>query len=173
MGLAAHGGRIYLITQSPSPGTPTEIWSFDPDAASLPDEAVLEGSLPSYSTCSGLAIDAQYYYTACDFGPEPVLRIDRLTLATVELTNALETSYNHNALAGDDLDADGLFDVLYLQSNQLQNYYICEPAQAPFASVHSRMVGRGSWGNYGLALDRTLDALWIYDRNTYQLIRIE
>lgn len=170
-GFAAYGGRIYLSTLARE-GVPTEIWSFDPHAAVLPNEAVLEATLPGYSTCSGLAIDAQNYYLACDPAPGPLLRIDRVTLATTVLTTAFNISVNQNVIHGDDLDADGLFDVLYFQTLAKENYYLCDPTGMPYAALHSQ-IGNFNNSNYGLAFDRGLHVLWSYDADVGELIRIE
>src|SRR5690606_12538877 len=76
-GITSYKGRYYITTSESSAGT--EIWSVPASATILPQQAVLEATIPDEDYCSGIALDDKYYYLAC-YNADRIIRVDRVTL---------------------------------------------------------------------------------------------
>lgn len=178
--MAEYGGRIYMITQEGTSSVDTEIWSIDPKAAVLPDEAVLEGTFPSANSygCSALAVDASYYYAICGSpsATEPVIRVDRTTLAVTILADkpatGIDFSGTVNSIFGADNDNDGIFDYLYIKGWYERGHYMCDPAGTPYISQHYTFATDGS-SNYGSTYDPVNNVIWNIDDSNRDLIKVE
>jgi len=172
-GVASHNGRIYMITHEGTLGASTEIWSVDAGATILPDTAVLEGTFADQDTCSGLALDDLFFYTACatSASEEYLLRIDRNTFAVEILADFLNVSPTKNAVIAHDDNTDGVADFLYVQTALEEATYVCAPAGAAFVNVHFQF-GTGT-SNYGLGYDALSNALWTYDDDVDELVRVD
>ncbi|MCB9647207.1 MAG: hypothetical protein H6730_11505 [Deltaproteobacteria bacterium] len=173
-GLTSYGGRIYMITQEGTSTVPTEIWSIDPSAATLPDTAVLEGSFLGYYNCAGLAMDATYYYTLCTSPtPDKVIRVNRLTMAVDVLSTAFDLISTAGVIYAPDVNNDGDADFLYAQSWYEEGYYICNPTTAtPYSSSHFRF-NTGASSQYGMGFDPVSNTLWMVDDGSRDLIRVQ
>ena len=168
-GASVYGGRIYLVTEEDTAGTPTEIWSVDAAAATLPTMATLELSTSDEGDCMAIVRDSTYYYLACVDGGDRVVRIPVGGGASELLTDRFDLSATANTLHGDDLDSDGVFDVLYVQGWYEEAYYICSPATAtPYVDTLA-VFGTGS-SNYGMGFDRSGPALWMFDDDTREFV---
>ncbi len=170
-GITAYGGRIYLLTEEDTSGVNTEIWSVSATPATLPAIATLELSIAGEGDCSALARDASYWYLACDEG-DRVVRVPVAGGASEVITTRFDLDATHNALRGDDFDADGNFDALYLQYGEENIGFVCSPTSpTPVADVLT------SWGtatgNYGLGFDATTRTLWAFDDDSHEFVRIE
>ncbi|MEM6368764.1 MAG: MXAN_6577-like cysteine-rich protein [Myxococcota bacterium] len=156
-GVSGDGQRIYLITHENSSVVDTEIWSFDPSR--VPTTARLEGTFDEESECSGLTLDDDYFYTGCQ-SSEVVIRIDRATFDVTVVNRQWDISAQKNSLQAQDLDADGVADVLYVKSFDDESYYVCDPAGPvpAFSDVHFTTGG----SNYGLGFDPVANRLWVH-----------
>ena len=172
---AAYGGRIYMITEEFSAGT--EIWSFD-GTGTLPAPAtrdVIFGGA-DYQYCEGLAIDAAYAYTTCRLQRATTqyatIRVDRATGTVTELSTAIPGNVTAMSIHVKDADADGLADYVYVGSNQEAGYFICAPqSTTPYLDVLYNF-GTGT-GNYGLGFDPVSNALWAFDDDTLEFVKIQ
>ncbi len=165
-----HAGRIYLVTAEASTGVPTEIWSVDAAATTLPAAATLETSFVERD-CTGLAMDSSFYYVACGTG-DRLVRVDRTTGAVTLITDTLDLSTTSNSVYALDTDTDGAADLLYVHGWNEEIYFVCDPdGAAPFVSP-LYAFGSGT-GNYGLGYDAAHDVLWMYDDGTKDLISVE
>jgi len=171
----AYGGRIYLLTEEFSAGT--ELWSFDPSGG-LPATASLDLTFggADYQYCLGLALDAASVYTTCrlqrDTSAYAVIRVDRATGTVTELTTAFPGNITAAAVHAHDDDGDGLADYLYLGSQNEAAYFVCQPnGPAPWYDVLLEF-GTGT-GNYGLAFDPASNALWAFDDDTLEFVKIQ
>ena len=173
-GATVYGGRIYMVTDEVSTSN-TEVWSVPTGAATLPVAATLDLSFTGLSYCDGIARDAMYYYFACYTGDQ-VIRVPVAGGAYTVVTDRHIMSSLKNAVRGNDLDADGVFDVLYVQSS-----YVCGPASAAaFSSVLAEAASPkirsladfgGASSNYGLGYDRAANVLWAFDDDTFEMSR--
>lgn len=171
--MAAYGGRIYMLTHEGSSTVNNEIWSIDPNAGTLPTEAVFEGSFGGGYSCSGLAVDMNYYYVACGSPTaEPILRVDRTTLAVTQIASGFDLSGTVNVLYGDDFNGDGVYDYLYLQGWYEEGYFICDPTTTPYMGNHFQF-NTGSTSNYGMGFDTTNNVLWMIDDGNRDLIQVQ
>jgi hypothetical protein len=173
-GLTSYGGRIYMITQEGTSTVPTEIWSIDPASATLPATAVLEGSFLGYYNCTGLGMDATYYYTQCTSpAPDKIIRVNRMTLAVDIMTTAFDLISTAGAIHAPDVDNDGDADFIYAQGWYEEGYYICNPASAtPYPSTHFR-YNTGASSQYGMGFDAVSNTLWMVDDGSRDLIRVQ
>ncbi len=173
-GITAHGGRIYLVTEEGTSGV-TEIWSVDAAAATLPATATLEITVPGEAYCTGIARDDASFYLACEgSGRDRLVRVPAAGGAAFLITDAFPMGLTANHVVGDDLDADGVFDVLYVQLGEEQVLFVCSPAGAtPFVGVLADFSGGVSTTtNYGLGFDRTANVLWSIDDDNRDLVSI-
>lgn len=154
-----YDGRLYLATSDP---LITEIWSVDANATTLPTTARLERTLPGFEICAGLARDSAYYYLACAAIGDVLWRIPVAGGPEEIVTRRFDLSPTVNVVHGDDLDADGVFDVLYVQGHEEKVFYVCDPAgETPYAST---LVDFGAGtGNFGMGFDRAANRLWVFD----------
>lgn len=168
-GITYHNGRIYMTTDN----TPdTEIWSVPAGATSLPQTAVLEATLAGEYYCDGIAADDAYFYLACSTN-DRLIRVNRTTLATDLLTDAIDINSTKDAVHAHDMDNDGLADALYVSSYYEEVSYVCKPSgTGPFFTGILTNFGSGS-SNYGLGFDRTNNVLWMFDDDTRELVKIE
>jgi hypothetical protein len=169
--LTQYGNRIYMMTHESTAGAATEIWSVDVTSATLPAPAVLEASIPNLE-CSGLAMDMDYYYTICDEGLDPVIRVHRLTGAVSVVTEDLDASATKNSVEAQDFNLDGQADYLYVQVSTERGYFVCAPTDAsPYTDLHWT-IGAGTT-NYGLSYDPVNNVLWSIDDDTRELVRVQ
>lgn len=173
-GIEVEGSRMFLITLASS----TEIFSVDLNQVGpmAPATGTSLGVVTGASSCSGLALDSRYFYTACDGSPtsNSVVRIDRQTLAVDVLIGSdggFEASSSYNAVEVQDPDGDGLAEVLWVGGFG-ERVYLCEPATA--GPVFFREFGAAQPGDYGLALDRANRVLWSFeDSGADRLVRFQ
>ncbi|MEC7519308.1 MAG: MXAN_6577-like cysteine-rich protein [Myxococcota bacterium] len=162
-------GRIFLVTDESSTATGTEIWSV-PIGMSAPQTATLELTVPGVANCTGIARDNTYYYLACGTGE----RLGRVPVgggAFEDITTMFDMSSTTNDVYGEDLDMDGTFDVLYVQSWYEEIYYVCDPATAtPFADLMVDVGGSSS--NYGMGFDGD-SSLYLVDDDNREIIVVQ
>lgn len=169
-GLTVYGGRIYMVTDE-STTAPTEIWSVDASATTLPALARHELDIPGEEDCSGIARDATHFYIACGTN-DRIVRVPVTGGPAEIVTTAIDFTVTVAALHGDDLDGDGNFDVLYAQADDEGAFFVCGPGgTSPFADWLVRF-GTGT-GNYGMGFDRTANVLWMLDDDTRELVSIQ
>lgn len=168
-GITLYEGKLWMLTFASQTAGP-QIWSVDPDAATLPAAATLEGTVTGTGSCSGLAMDDDYFYTGCD-GDNNVMRISRTTYAAELLHDADEwdLSLTVNHVFADDTDGNGSADVLYVKAWYEQMHFICAPGGAtPYADT---LVDLSTSSAYGAAFDGT--SLFFYDDGDEEIIRID
>ena len=170
-GITHRDGRLYMPTHEATAGVPTEIWSVDITGA-LPTAAILEAVIPDERHCAGIAMDDVNYYLACGTG-DRVLRVNRTTQAVDLLTDAWPISTITASLKASDVDDDGIADHLYLQSNNRQIHYVCDPAgPLPYSDLLVSF-GASSTVNYGLDYDPVANVLWSHHDVTKDFVRVE
>jgi hypothetical protein len=165
-------GRFYLTTHEATDGT--QIWSVAAGSPTTPQPAVLELTLADEDNCTGLAVDDDYYYLACS-NDSRLLRVNRVThVVDVLSSGVLDLNTTKNVVHAHDLDGDGRADVLYVQADNEEVHYVCEPnaGSAPFFSDVLVNFGAGT-SNFGLAFDRANNALWMFDDDTRELVKIQ
>jgi hypothetical protein len=170
-GSAGYGGNLYLITQEITTTSNTEIWSVPLGASTVPVTGTRLGTIP-FLDCTGLAADSTYLYTACENFDE-IVRIDRATMATTVIANTINLSTTRSALAADDLDSDGVADVIYFNTGGHEAFFVCGWT-ATSMGFAARLA---SWGvtatsNFGLAFDESTNTLYGWDDVTRELIQI-
>jgi hypothetical protein len=171
-GIAAHGGTIFMITTETTTTAMTEIWSVPAGSPTAPVAATLLGTIPNLG-CSGLAADSTYLYSACSTADE-IVRIDRATLAVTSIPVGRTVSATHNSLHLDDTNGDGVGDVLYFNLGEENALYVCGAGTAsPFLSPVPLSDWGGATSNHGLGFDPAANALWGYDDDTRELLRIQ
>lgn len=169
-GLTKYDGRYYMTTAEITLGT--QIWSVAAGATTLPQTAVLEATIADETHCNGIALDDRYYYLAC-YNDARILRVDRVSLVKELVTDAFLVNSTKLALHAHDFDGDGDADALYFSGYYEEVNYICNPTgSGPFFTDVLVNFGSGS-SNYGLGFDRVDDALWMYDDDTEELVKIE
>jgi hypothetical protein len=163
-----HDGRIYMTTDEV---VATEIWSIDATPATLPVIAVLEATIPDEQYCTGIALDDFYYYLTCY--DDRLMRVDRTTLVPELMTDVIDINITKNAVHAHDFDSDGRADALYVGSYLEEVSYVCDPsASGPFWVDILASFGT-STSNYGLGFDPVGNALWMFDDDTREFVRIE
>ena len=85
------------------------------------------------------------------------------------VTTTIDLSTTNNVLHGHDTDADGIFDVLYVQTQYEEVYYICSPSSTTPIDGTLGNFGTGS-SNYGLGFDAVSGVLWMIDDDTRELV---
>ncbi|MEO1337192.1 MAG: hypothetical protein AAFV29_16235, partial [Myxococcota bacterium] len=144
----------------------------------LPVVPTLLGTIATLASCSGLALDRQFFYTACDsfsVSPDALVRIERTTLTPTLIIDdapSLDISSTYNAVEQQDLDDDGVADVLWVHGFN-DKAYVCSPATATSETVFFNAFGEGADSEAGLALDAAAGALYLYDENPDALFRFE
>lgn len=171
-GATVHGGRIYLVTEEDATSPVTEIWSLDAAPASVPTLARFETYVMAEGDCTSIARDDSFYYLACTDGGDHIARVPVGGGMSEIVTTSVPLSLTANALYGDDLDADGVFDVLYVQSDGEAAYVVCGPASATPGGGILVDFGTGS-SNYGMGFDATNAVLWMWDDDTRELVSVD
>ncbi|MDQ3178339.1 MAG: hypothetical protein M3Q72_12475, partial [Actinomycetota bacterium] len=171
-GATISGGRMYLVTHEFSSTAATEIWSVDANAATVPATPVLERTIMGEAYCSGIVRDSLYYYTTCGTD-DRLVRVPVAGGGAPELiTDFFDLNSTVNALHGEDLDADDIVDVLYVQGDREEAGYVCDPsAAAPFVD-RLFTFGTGT-SNYGMGFDRVANVLWMIDDDTRELVSVQ
>lgn len=169
-GASVYKGKLYLITHESSSTLDTEIWSVDANATTLPAAATLEGSFQGEYYCSGLAVDDNYFYTAC-WGADHVVRIDRSTFALTTVADSWLLDYSANGLQAYDNNGDGTADILYVNAGEKKVQYLCEPSATPYANLLLNFGGTTT--NYGMGFDNVGNRLWLFDDDTSNFIRVQ
>jgi hypothetical protein len=168
-------GRLYVVTDETTAGVDTQIWSVSATAVSLPDAAVLEGTVSGEEDCDGITGDDQYFYLTCA-NNDRVVRVDRATFASELVTDTIDLSLTKNELFAHDIDGDGSAEALYVHADDERVYYVCSPAgAAPFWTdilVEYGTSAPGA-GNYGLGFDPVASALWAFDDDTSEFVHIQ
>ena len=170
----ADGAQIYMMTEEFTDSVGTEIWQVD-RAAAAPAPSTLSLTAAGFVDCSGFAADASYFYAACG-DPDAVVRIDRTTGVAEAVTTDINLGSAADKLVAVDTTADGIADVLYVQSGSEQVYYVCTPTAAgqQFTGVLADWSdGTSTAFSYGLSLDPVTGNLWAWDDDTFELIRIQ
>jgi hypothetical protein len=168
-GVAYHDSAIYLVTFNASGGQ--QIWTV-PASGVAPQIATLLGTVAGEGNCGGIAVDDLYIYLACGTG-ERLVRLPLMsapTLTSELITSAFDMSNVAGALHKDDIDADGIADVLYLHTHIADNWYVCNPAStSPTGNLLLSIPGL----NYGMGFDPVGKALYVYHPSGDDVIRIE
>ena len=169
-----YGGRIYLLTEEDTASTPTQIWSMEADAASVPTTPTLDLEITGETDCTAIDRDTSFYYLVCGDPGDRVIRVPVAGGTPVLISDTIPVStLNSGGLRGDDLDADGVFDVLYIQTEAAEVYYVCDPADAsPYVDTLVSF-GASTTSNYGMGFDRGADTLWTFDDDTRDFVTIE
>jgi hypothetical protein len=170
-GITVSDGRIYMVTEEDTAGVPTEIWSVEA-GATPPAIARLEASVTSEGDCNGIAVDGSYYYLTCTDTADRVVRVPRVGGPAEVVTTTIDLSVTNNVLHGHDTDADGIFDVLYVQTQIEEVYYICSPSSTTPLDGTLGSFGTGT-SNYGLGFDATGGVLWMIDDDTRELVSFQ
>jgi len=166
------GTTLYVATHEFTVGGTTEIWAIDVSGG-LPAAATLARTVVGESDCSGLTGDAGFFYLACSDG-DRVVRASRAGTDVQLVTGFYDLNSTVNALHADDLDGDGLADVLYVQYGDEAVGYVCSPRGDAFPDVLVNWSGgTAATSNYGLGFDPVNRVLWAFDDDTRELIRIE
>jgi hypothetical protein len=167
--ITEYKGRLYMTTDEFSG---TEIWSVPTGATTLPQNAVLEGTLTGEYYCDGVAADDFFYYLACSNG-DRLIRVDRVTLATELISDSVDINSTKDAVHADDVDGDGRADALYVSSYYGEVNYVCAPGGAGPFYVDVLAVFSTSSSNYGLGFDRVNKVLWMFDDDTRDFVKIQ
>ncbi|MDQ3176963.1 MAG: hypothetical protein M3Q72_05350, partial [Actinomycetota bacterium] len=171
-GATVYGGRIYLVTEEDTSTTATQIWSINAAATTLPAIATLELSIAGESDCMSLARDSTHFYLMCDDSGDRIVRVPVGGGVSELVTMAIGVSSTSNALYGEDLDADGAFDVLYAHADTESVSFVCDPNGAmPFAAPLVDLGGGTS--NFGMGFDRTAGVLWTFDDDTREFVSVQ
>jgi ABC-type uncharacterized transport system permease subunit len=172
--MAVYGGRIYIVTHEFSSGAPTQIWSVPASAVVLPQTPVLEGTFTTEQECGGIALDDHYFYLACDFSNNHLVRVDRTTFQTEVMTTSINLSTTRNELVAHDINGDGTADALYIKTDDETVRYLCSPAGAPpfWSDILASFGSATATTNYGLGFDPVANTLWAEDDDTRELISI-
>lgn len=169
-GAVVDGSTMYLITQETTSTEATEIWSLPVGAATLPVTPTRLGTIP-FLDCTGLAVDATYFYTMCEDADE-IVRVHRTTLTATAIPSGAALSTTRNEIAVDDLDGDGTADAFYFQTGSEEVAYGCG-----FDTAMPLISTLSSWGtgtlNYGLGFDASTNTIYSYDDDTHELIVIQ
>jgi len=176
-GAAIDGNKVYLVTQEGTTSVDTEIWSVDLSQP-VPIQAVKETSFGAnvYSYCHGLAVDASSWFTVCrddtETGkPYAVVRIPRNGGPVAEVITGLPGNTTAMALHGKDWDGDGSIDYLYFQESKEEGHFVCAPYTAPWAYEHFDFGG--ATDSYGMGFDPVENALWAYDDDTMEIVKVK
>ncbi len=165
------GATLFLITHEYS--ADTEIWSVPVGSASVPVAGTRVTTIGAHQSCSGLAVDRDYFYTACQRPTPQVIRVDRTTSAVDVLSSTVPVSSARNHVQADDNTADGVADVLYLNVGTEEAYYMCGLSGAPFSAPFASWGGATTTSNYGLGFDPVANRLYGVDDDTRDLVIIE
>jgi hypothetical protein len=168
-------GRFYVLTNETTAGAATEIWSVSDNASSLPTAAVREATLTGLLDCDGIAGDDFYFYLTCNDDNDHIVRVDRTTLQVELITDAIPLNLTKNELYAHDFDGDGRADALYVKSDNEVVNYVCGPGGAgPYwTDVLATFGSATTTANYGLGFDPVANALWAYDDDERELVRIQ
>ncbi|MEM7677089.1 MAG: hypothetical protein AAF449_13890, partial [Myxococcota bacterium] len=124
------------------------------------------------------ALDSQFFYTACDsfsISPDSIVRIERSTLTPtvlIEDVPEFDASSVYNGIALQDLDSDGLADVMWIHGFN-DKAYVCAPSTAAANSAFLNTFGSDADSEYGLSLDAAQGALYLYDESPDTLFRFQ
>lgn len=164
-GIEIEGNTMYVVTHQ------TDCVIYEANiGGTLPAPASEVVTLTGYDSCTGFDVDNTYFYTT--FGDTPdndiedgMLRIDRSSFALQELfadylTFNLDDS-GYNAIEVQDLDNDGLADIMFTSGDGGQRRYLCTPSEA--GPYFSRAYREDLDGDNGLALEPTENVIWLYD----------
>ena len=102
-----------------------------------------------------------------------LLHKDEATGAVTVLSSTVVLSSGVNAVHGDDLGSDGVFDVLYVNAGDENAYYVCGLDATPFAAAFVSWGAVPTTTNYGLGFDPAANRLYGWDDDTRELITIE
>jgi hypothetical protein len=174
-GIAVQGLTMYAITHGSSQ---TELYSLDL-SASLPVAPTLTVTFTDLESCAGLEADDTYLYTVCDddgSGDNAVVRIDIASLNTANpaFDVLLQTpsfftvgSDIISAVYGEDLDADGEYDILYVTGDSGDDLFLCDPAGPLTTEPFNReWLDTFSGDDEGMAFDRVNQVLYKVDESS-------
>jgi hypothetical protein len=130
-------------------------------------------------SCAGLEADDTYLYTVCDddgSGDNAVVRIDIASLNTANpaFDVLLQTpsfftvgSDIISAVYGEDLDADGEYDILYVTGDSGDDLFLCDPAGPLTTEPFNReWLDTFSGDDEGMAFDRVNQVLYKVDESS-------
>jgi cysteine-rich repeat protein len=171
-GITVDSGIIYFITNEVTTSTATQIFSV-PAGGVPPVAAVLETSFTGEGRCAGLAMDDDFFYTACGTG-ERLIRVDRSTGAVTLLTTAFNLDLNSAGVHAHDFDLDGAADYLYVKGGVKEIGFVCDPGGAlPYAGVLATYGSTTSTTSQGLAFDPSTLTLYAFDDATEEIVIVE
>lgn len=178
-GIHVDGNTMYVITHNP---VETELWSINL-GGTLPDTAPVRlATFPDLETCSGLEGDDSFLYTACnDVNGGSSVGVARIDLATLVAEVVVETpsfftvgSDIISALYGQDLNADGDFDILFVTGDSGDDLYVCEPAASTVGNnLSAEWLDDFSGDDEGMAFDRVNGAFYKVDEFSDAAAEIE
>ncbi|MEM9695766.1 MAG: hypothetical protein AAGA56_24700, partial [Myxococcota bacterium] len=171
-GIHVSGSTMYMITHDP---TETQLWSLDITAA-LPAPATLLGTYPDLEYCSGLDGDSQFLYTMCvditGNSDQGVARISITGLTAESVSLIPDSSLDHATgsyagVAGQDLDSDNLYDILFISGDSGTNEYVCEPSAPTVNGAQFSAVFLSAYADddEGLGFDRTNNIVYKIDES--------
>jgi hypothetical protein len=144
-----------------------------PTSGTPPLAAMLEDTFVGEGRCAGLAMDDDYYYTACGTG-ERLVRVDRLTGAVTLITTTFNLDLNAAGVVADDIDADGVADYLYFKGGVKEVGYVCDPGgTTPYVDVLATYGTGTSTSSYGLGFDPSTGTLYGFDDATEEIVIIQ
>lgn len=170
-GIAVVGTTMYLVTHD---SVETELWSVDLSAATLPVAATRVAVYPDLEYCSGLEADADHLYTVCDditgASGTGIARISLTTFAAEAwaLTPSFFTVGTDiiSRVFGQDLNADGRFDILYASGDSGDDLYVCTAAAPGTNPFQGEWLNAFSGDDEGMAFDRTQRRLFKIDESS-------
>lgn len=167
-GIAVRGNTMYVITHD---SVETELYSID-ISGTLPATATRLGVFSGLEYCSGLDVDANYLYTVCnDIDGTNRVGIARIALGTWAASPYLATPSFFtvgtdiiSGVYGQDLDADGGFDILYVTGDSGDDLYSCTGATG--SRFEAEWLTAFSGDDEGMAFDLTSGRLYKVDESS-------
>jgi hypothetical protein len=169
-GIAVSGTTMWVLTHD---SVETELYELDL-SSTLPATPVRRGVYPDLEYCSGLEVDGRFLYTVCDdvdgSSTEGIARIRRSTFAAEALL-ALPSAFDvftgtMCAVHGQDLDADGALDFMFVSGDNGSDFYVCAPG-APATNPFGRdWLGAFSGDDEGTGFDRTNGVVYKVDESS-------
>ncbi|MEM6370342.1 MAG: Ig domain-containing protein [Myxococcota bacterium] len=164
-GMVVYDNTIFAITDDT---IEAELYSM-PASAGPTTLPTLLGTFADLDECQGLAADDDYLYTLCDETSsgtiEGLVRIDRITFTyeIQQISPLSVTSATGGQLYADDFDGDGLADVIYLNGDSNNDYYVCEPT-GPLPLFFNQLNAGGD--DEGMGFDPANRVIWQIDEGT-------
>ncbi len=180
-GIHVAGTTMYVITHD---AAATQLWSLDLSGA-FPTPATLLATFGDFEYCSGLNGDSTYLYTVCDDTDgdttssqvQGVARIDLTSLTVeriVEAPSLTVSTAMYSSVYGQDLDDDGLFDLLYVTGDSGTDAYVCRPSAAATADAFAEeWLTDFSGEDEGMAYDPVTNSLYKVGESSATAVRFD